>query len=78
MPRARIQGRDYEVRVTRDLADSWAVEVAPLGAPPRPVERYKPTPPILLVKLRATSAEAAARGALETLKQQGKLDDFTV
>ena len=78
MPRARIHGVDHEVRVTRDLADNWAVEVAPIPATPRRFEVYKPQPAPLLVKLHASSREAAAKAALETLKQRQLIDDFTV
>ncbi|MBI5545170.1 MAG: hypothetical protein HY901_14870 [Deltaproteobacteria bacterium] len=78
MPRARSHGSEHEVRVTRDLSDNWAVEIAPIPASPRKWEPYKPEPAVLLVKLHATSRDAAARAALEQLKQQGKIDDFSV
>lgn len=78
MPHARIKGIDHEVRVTSDLGDNWSVEVAPIPATPRKFDAYKPNPAILMVKLHANSAEAAAKAVLEQLKQQGKIDDFTV
>jgi len=77
MPRARIKGTEHEVRVTQDLADNWAVEVAPNPAPARKVERFKLPPPLFLVKVHANSGEAAAKAVLEMLKQQGKIDDFS-
>ena len=78
MPHARIQGVDHEVRVTRDLGENWAVEVAPIPKTPRKWEVYKPYPAVLLIKLRATSREAAAKAALEQLKAEGKIQEFTV
>ncbi|MGC4115437.1 MAG: hypothetical protein QM765_12705 [Myxococcales bacterium] len=78
MPRARIKGVDHEVRVTQDISENWAVEVAPIPTTPRKFDRYKPHPALFLVKLRATGREAAAKAALEILKQEGKIDDFTV
>lgn len=78
MPRARIKGVDYEVRVTRDIAENWAVEIAPIPPTPRKFEIYKNFPATLIVKLHANSREAAAKGALEQLKAQGRIDDFTV
>ncbi|HEY3446965.1 MAG TPA: hypothetical protein VGK67_11405 [Myxococcales bacterium] len=78
MPRARIHGVDHEVRVTRDLSDNWAVEVAPIPAVPRKFDVYKPHPAALMVKLHANGREAAAQAALEILKAAGKIDDFTV
>jgi hypothetical protein len=78
MPHARIHGVDFEVRITRDLGENWAVEVAPIPAAPRRFEVYKPHPAALLVKLRATSRDAAARAALEGLKAQGQIDDYSV
>ena len=75
--RAKIQGVDHEVRVTRDLADNWAVEIAPIPAQPRRFEVYKPYPALFVLKLKATSREAATLAALELLKQQGRIQDFT-
>ena len=79
MPRARIHGVEQEVRVTQDIADNWAVEVAPSPAPARKSnEELKPYPTALMVKLHANSREAAAKAALDILKAAGRIDDFTV
>ena len=78
MPRARIHGVDFEVRVTRDLSDNWAVEIVPVPGTPRKLEVYKASPAQIVLKVHATSREAAAKAALDQLKQWGKIDDFTV
>ena len=79
MARARMGGRECEVRITRDLGDNnWSVEVAPRRAEPRKWELYKASPSVFLVKLHADSREAAAHAALGLLKQAKEIDDFTV
>lgn len=77
MAKATIAGVEHEVRVTRDLSDNWAVEVASVPASPRKWERYKPSPPKLLVKVHADSRDDAAKAVLEQLKASGRIDDFT-
>lgn len=78
MPRAKIHGVDHEVRVTADIGDNWAVEVAPVPQAPRKWNAYLPQPALFVVKLHASGREAAAKAALETLKAAGRIDDFTV
>jgi hypothetical protein len=77
MAKAKIDGVEYDVRVTRDLTDNWAVEIAPIPAVPRKWEVYKPVPPRILVKVHADTREAAAKAVLEQLKASKKIDDFT-
>ena len=77
MTRARIGQLECEVRVTRDLGDNFAVEVAAVEAAPRRSEVYKTSPARLVVKLHATGREAAVQAALQMLKDQGRIDDFT-
>ena len=78
MAKARIAGVEYDVRVTRDITDNWAVEIAQAPAVPRKWEVYKPYPSKILVKVHADTREAAAKAVLERLKATQKIDDFTV
>ena len=78
MPRARMGTEELEVRVTRDLGESWTVEIAPIPREPPRSEIYKPAPARIVVKLRATGRDAAATSALQMLKEAHRIDDFTV
>ncbi len=71
---ATIQGAVCEVRVTRDLADNYAVEVLPAGARRRlPNVRVAS---LYLYKLTAENWQAAAWAVLEELKKTGKIQAF--
>ncbi len=78
MAKAKIAGVEYEVRVTRDITDNWAVEIALAQAVPRKWEVYKPYPSKFLLKVHADTGDAAAKSVLEQLKASKKIDDFTV
>ncbi len=78
MLKARMQGRECEVRVITDVSDNYAVEIAPILASPRKDERYKSTPAPIVVKLHADNKDAAAKAALEMLKAAKKIDDFSL
>jgi hypothetical protein len=77
---ATVKGARWEVRVTRDLTDNWAVEVFPL--PPKGTvkksEVYKDWPVPLVMKVYADSELDALRCGLEHLKKLGRLDDYTL
>jgi len=68
MARAFIGSVECQVTVDKDLGDSWAVAVIPLGAPKAP----------LIVKLQGVDKEKITKGALEILQKQGKIDRFEV
>ncbi len=84
MARARVKGTEFEVRVVRDLADNYAVQLVPPQAPrdarkPKSVARAFEEPPSeLVIKVMADNAEAALKTGLELLKQYGKIDDFVI
>ena len=72
MPRAFIGDKECEVRIDRDLGDTWAVHVVP----PPPKGRGERSIPPLVVKLQGEDREKAMRGALEILKQAGRIERY--
>lgn len=80
MAYATVNGRKHNVRVTRDLADNWSVEVYP-EPPPGAIkvsEPYKNWPVPLVMKVNAESREDALVCALEHMKNKGAISDFHV
>jgi hypothetical protein len=75
---ATVKGARWEVRVTQDLTDNYAVELFPL--PPRGTikksEIYKDWPVPLVMKVFAHSSADALSCALEHLQKLGKIDAF--
>ncbi len=78
MTHAIVKGAKWDVRVTPDLTDNFAVELFP--TPPegtqKTTELYKPWPVPLVLKLLANSERDALVCALEHLKKLGKIDSF--
>ncbi len=69
MARAFIGSTECQVRVDKDLGDSWAVAVYP------PSTLKEPAAP-LIVKLQGNDKEKATKGALEILQKSGRIDRF--
>lgn len=69
MASAFIGGVRCPVHVDKDLGDTWAVTVLP------PATASGPSAP-LIVKLQGNDKEKATLGALEILKNAGKIDSF--
>ena len=69
MARAFIGSMECQVRVDKDLGDTWAVTVYP------PPSSRSPVAP-LVVKLQGNDKEKATKGALEILQKSGKIDRF--
>lgn len=67
MARAFIGAVECKVTVDKDLGDSWAVAVVPIGAA---------TAATQVVKLQGNDKDAVTKGALEVLQQQGLIDRF--
>lgn len=67
MARAFIGAVECRVTVDKDLGDSWAVAVIPLGGAVVAPQ---------VVKLQGNDKEAVTRGALEILQKQGFIDRF--
>lgn len=78
MAHATIKGQRHDVRISRDLADNWALEVYPQPAPGqiKVSEPYKNWPSPLCLKICANSREDALLQGLEHMKKLGQLDDF--
>lgn len=78
MAYAMVNGRKYQVRVTPDLTENFAVEVYPAPVPGavKIAEPYKPWPVPLTIKLRADSAADALLHGLAHMKKLGKISDF--
>lgn len=60
-----------EVRVDKDLGDSWAVSVYPPAG-------LGPASAPMVVKLQGNDREKVVKGALEILQKAGKIDAFEV
>lgn len=77
---ATVKGARWEVRVTQDLTDNYAVEVYPLPPPGtvKVAEIYKDWPVPLILKVLAGSADEALQFGLAHLKALGRIDDFTI
>jgi hypothetical protein len=82
MAKAKMQGEEYEVRVTQDLTDNWSVEVI---TPPEKMRqklnisrRPFDEPPALIIKIRADTRESALKAGLDLLKRYGKIDDYVI
>lgn len=67
MARAFIGAVECRVTVDRDLGDSWAVAVIPMGGPVAAPQ---------VVKLQGNDKESVTKGALEIFQQQGLIDRF--
>lgn len=67
MARAFIGAVECRVTVDKDLGDSWAVTVIPLGASGAAPQ---------IVKLQGNDKESITKGALEILQKQGLIDRF--
>ncbi len=80
MAYAMVNGRRHAVRVTRDLADNYSVEVYPEPPPgaEKEAEPFKNWPVPLIMKLNAESREDALVAALEHMKKLGRISDFHV
>ena len=78
MAHATIRGQRQEIRISRDLADNWALEVYPSPAPGqiKSSEPYKNWPSPLCLKICANSRADALLQGLEHLKKLGQIDDF--
>jgi hypothetical protein len=77
---ASVKGERWEVRVTQDLTDNYAVEVFP-RPPPGTVKKseiYKDWPVPLVMKVFANSSGDALTCALEHLKKLGRIEDFGI
>ena len=77
---ATVKGARWEVRVTQDLTDNYAVEVFPLPPPGtvKVAEIYKDWPVPLIMKVLAASHDDAMKCALAHLKTLGRIDDFGI
>lgn len=73
---ATVSGKRCEVVITSDLGDNFAVEVMP---PPETVKKglgsQRPAP-LFIYKLKADNWQAAAWAVLNSLKEQGQIQDF--
>ncbi len=69
MAKAYIGTVECQVRVDRDLGDTWAVTVVPLGK----IDRSTPR---LVVKLLGEDRDKVTVGALEILQKAGQIDRF--
>jgi len=80
MAHATIEGRKHLIRVTRDLTESFAVELYPEPVPGKvkTAEPYKPWPVPLTMKVKADTAEDALVCVLEHLKKLGRISAFHV
>jgi hypothetical protein len=82
MAKARKNGKDYDVRVTQDLADNWSIDV--IQPPPTGKSKYGmphrsfDESPSEVIKVRADTRESALKAGLELLKKYGKIDDFFI
>ncbi len=82
MAKAKVQGKEFDVRVTQDLTDNWSVEVLQpaeklerkLNLAQRPFDE----PPALIIKIRADTRDAALKAGLDLLKKYGKIDDYVI
>lgn len=78
MATATVKGETWQVRVTQDLTDNWAVELYP--EPPKGTrkvsEPYKPWPTPLVMKVFAKTQAHALVCALEHLKTLGRIEGF--
>ena len=75
---ATVKGERWEVRVTQDLTDNYAIEVFP-RPPPGTVKKseiYKDWPVPLVMKVFANTGGDALACALEHLKKLGRIEDF--
>jgi hypothetical protein len=71
MARAFIGGKEWQVRVDRDLGENWAVTVVP----PAP-RRGEPERGALIVKLQGNDRPSVLKGGLEILQKAGHLERF--
>ena len=82
MAKARKNGKDYDVRVTQDLADNWSIDVLQPPAQTKPKygmpRRSFDESPFEVIKVRADTRESALKAGLELLKKYGKIDDFVI
>ena len=82
MATAKIEGKEFEVRVTQDLTDNWAIEVIKppeklsqkLNISTRPFD----APPSVIIKVRADTRESAMKAGLDLLKKYGQIDDYVI
>jgi hypothetical protein len=82
MAKAKVQGKEFDVRVTQDLTDNWSVEVL---QPPEKLDKKlnigrRPfdEAPGLVIKIRADNRDAALKAGLDLLKKYGKIDDYVI
>ena len=73
---ASIHGVKHEVRITRDLADNYAIELLPTPGPRERFHAHEAPAPLFIYKLKADNWQAAAWAVLQSLKEQGGIDDF--
>ena len=75
---ATVKGERWEVRVTQDLTDNYAIEVFPRPAAGtvKKSEIYKDWPVPLVMKVFANSSSDALACALEHLKTLGRIEEF--
>jgi hypothetical protein len=71
MAKAFIGGVEHVVHVDRDLGESWAVSVVPVG-PARVVSDTG----MLVVKLQGNDRASVLRGGLEILQKSGQIERF--
>ncbi len=78
MPWATVKGEKWEVRVTQDLTDNYAIEVFPRPPPGtvKKAEIYKDWPVPLVMKVFANSEDDALFCGLGHLKKLGRIEDF--
>ena len=82
MAKARVNGKDYDVRVTQDLTDNWSVEV--LQPPEQTGEKLNigrrpfDEPPGKIIKVRADTKESALKAGLDLLKKYGQIEDYVI
>ncbi len=71
MARAFIGSVECQVRVDKDLGDSWAVSVVP----PTPKRGEQPLAS-RVIKLQGEDREKVTAGGLELLQKHGQIDKF--
>jgi hypothetical protein len=76
MSTATVKGQRCEVKITRDLVDNYAIEVLPPFDPKRKQIANVRLAPLFIYKLKADSWQAAAWVVLDSLKKEGKIEDF--
>jgi hypothetical protein len=76
MAKATLNGKECEVRVETDIDPNWSVsilsgEMDPVSIIPRPAAP-------IVIKLRAKTRWTALDQGLRSLKEQGRISDYTL